>query len=128
MELVYIVISIALIEYVVFSILVGKARQDYEVPAPATTGDPVFERYYRVQQNTLELLIYFIPGILIFSQYFRADVAAAIGLVFVIGRLFYLKEYIAEPKSRALGFLLSFIPAQILLIGGLVGAIMSLME
>lgn len=126
MELVTIIIALALIEYSVFGILVGRARGKYGIDAPAVSGDPIFERYYRVQQNTLELLILFIPGILMFAQYVRADVAAGLGLIFVIGRILYLRAYIADPKSRGLGYALSFVPALILIIGGLIGAAMNL--
>ena len=62
MELVAIVILLALIEYNIFGILVGRARAKYNVPAPATSGDPVFERYCRVHQNTLEQLMVFYTG------------------------------------------------------------------
>ena len=57
MELVTIVIAVALIEYSVFGMLVGKARGTYGIDAPAITGYPIFERYYRVHQNTLENLV-----------------------------------------------------------------------
>jgi uncharacterized MAPEG superfamily protein len=122
MELVTIVIALALIEYSVFGMLVGKARGTYGIDAPAITGDPIFERYYRVQQNTLELLVLFIPGMVMFAQYVSADVAAGLGVIFVVGRFLYLRAYVADPKSRSVGFVLSFLPAQILLIGGLIGA------
>ena len=122
MELVTIVIAVALIEYAVFGMLVGKARGTYGIDAPAITGNPIFERYYRVQQNTLELLVLFIPGMMIFAQYVRADVAAGLGFIFIVGRFLYLRAYVADPKSRSLGFVLSYIPALILLIGGLIGA------
>lgn len=123
MELVTIVIAVALIEYAVFGMLVGKARGQYGIDAPAITGDPVFERYYRVQQNTLELLVLFVPGMLMFAEYVSANVAAGLGIIFIVGRYLYLKAYVADPKSRSLGFALSFVPALILLVGGLVGAL-----
>jgi len=126
MALVAIVIALALLEYSVFGILVGKARGTYDISAPAVTGNTVFESYYRVQQNTLELLIAFIPGMLMFGYYVRADIAAALGVIYIIGRVVYLKAYISEPKSRGLGFILSYLPIQILVIGGLIGAILEL--
>ena len=126
MEAVTIVIAVALIEYSVFSMLVGKARGTYDIAAPAISGDPIFERYYRVQQNTLEMLVLFIPGMFMFAEYVSADVAAGLGLVFVVGRFLYCRGYIADPKSRTLGFVLSFVPAQILVIGGLIGAAIAL--
>lgn len=126
MELVTIVIALALIEYTVFGMLVGRARGKYGVEAPAVSGDPIFERYYRVQQNTLEVLVLFIPGMWMFAHYVSADVASGLGLIFIVGRLLYLRGYVADPKSRGLGFALSFIPAQILIIGGLIGAAMNI--
>ncbi len=127
MELATIIIALALIEYIIFSILVAKARGTYEIKAPAVSGDPIFERYYRVQENTLELLIIFIPGMLMFAYYISANIAAALGAVFIIGRFIYLKSYVADPKTRSLGFSLSFFPILILVIGGLVGAVMKLL-
>ena len=127
MAAVTIVIALALIEYSVFGMLVGKARGTYGVAAPAVSGDPIFERYYRVQQNTLEMLVLFIPGIFMFGHYVSADVAAGLGLIFVVGRFLYFRGYVADPKSRTLGFILSFLPAQILVIGGLIGAALALL-
>ena len=126
MEIVTIVIALALMEYVVFSFLVGMARGKYGIAAPAVTGDPIFERYYRVQENTLELLIFFIPGMVMFAYYVRPDAAAALGVIFIIGRVLYFKSYIADPEKRTLGFFFSFFPSLILVLGGLIGAIMAL--
>jgi uncharacterized MAPEG superfamily protein len=127
MELVAIVIALALIEYAVFGMLVGKARGTYGIDAPAISGNPIFERYYRVQQNTLEILVLFVPGMIMFAQYVSADVAASLGIIFLVGRFLYLRAYVADPKSRSLGFVLSYIPALILVIGGLTGAVIKLL-
>jgi hypothetical protein len=62
MELTAIVIGLALIEYTVFTMLCGRARGRFGVVAPATSGDPTFERYFRVQQNSVEQLIIFVPA------------------------------------------------------------------
>jgi len=126
MELVAIVIALALIEYTVFGALVGRAREKYQVPAPAMSGDPVFERYNRVHQNTLELLISFIPSIVLFGYYVRPDIAAGIGAIYLVGRVLYLRAYVAEPKSRHLGAMLSMLPIFVLIIGGLIAAIVEL--
>ena len=62
-----------------------------------------------------------------FGHYINAEVAAGLGVIFVVGRFLYFRGYVADPKSRTLGFVLSFLPAQILLIGGLIGAAMALL-
>ena len=127
MEYVAIVLVLVLLQYAFFAFQVGSARAKYGVNAPAVTGHEVFERYYRVQQNTLEQLMLFVPGIFLFAVYVHALTAAGLGVVFFIGRLIYARSYVADPKSRGIGFILSFLPAQILLIGGLVGAVIKLL-
>jgi glutathione S-transferase len=125
MELVAIVISLALLQYSVFGMLVGKARGTYEIKAPAITGHPIFDRYYRVHMNTLEQLIIFIPSILVFGYFGNATVAAGLGVVFLIGRLMFLMGYVKYPAKRGPGFLIGYIPTVVLLIGGLVYAIIA---
>jgi len=123
MELVAIVISLALLQYSVFGMLVGKARGTYEIKAPAISGHPIFERYYRVQMNTLEQLTVFIPAILIFGYFGNAAIAAGLGVVFLVGRVMFLVGYVKDPAKRGPGFLTGYIPTVILLIGGLVYAV-----
>ena len=116
MQRVVIVIILALLQYFFFSILVGRARMKYSVPAPATTGDPMFERYYRVQMNTLESLVLFLPGMTIYGFYGNVYIASALGIVWIIGRFIYLRAYIKDPGSRSLGFGLTAVPSLLLLI------------
>lgn len=126
MALVAVVVLLALLEFIVFTMLVGRARIRCKVIAPATTGHPVFERYFRVQQNTLEQLIVFLPAVWFFGVYVSPLWAAGLGLVFVIGRALYLAGYVAEPGKRAPGFMMSLLANIVLTIGGLVGAVLSL--
>jgi glutathione S-transferase len=125
MELVAIVITLALIEYMYISMQVGMARGKYGVPAPAITGDPTFERYYRVQQNTVEQMVIFLPSILLFAHFVMPAAAAALGLVFIVGRALYFKGYVAAPEKRSTGFMLTFVPNVILVLGALIGAIIA---
>lgn len=127
MEFVAIVIVLALIQYFAFGMLVGKARGTYEVHAPAISGHPVFERYYRVHQNTLEMIVMFIPSIVLFSYLVRPDIAAAIGAIYLVGRVIYLRAYVADPAKRGLGFMVSILPVLVLLLGSGVAAIFSLL-
>ena len=122
MPYVHIVIVLALVEFFGFSLAVGRARGRYNVSAPATTGNEMFERYFRVHMNTLELLVMFIPSILLFGHYFNPYVAAGLGAVFLIGRLVYLFAYVKEPKKRSVGFALSMLPIIFLMLGALIGA------
>ncbi len=126
MPLVHVVIGLALVEFFLFGWAVSRARVRYHIAAPATTGHEVFERYFRVQMNTLEQLIIFVPSIVLFARYVNAYVAAALGVVFLIGRALYFRGYVKAAQSRHLGFMLSSIPNMILLIGAIVGALIAL--
>jgi glutathione S-transferase len=123
-----IVVGLALIEYLVFGYLVGDARKRYGIRAPAVTGHAVFERHYRAHMNTLELLIVFLPGMLLFARYVSPLWAAAVGILFVIGRAWYYRAYVADPDRRHGGFALSFLAIVILLAGGLIGALGALLR
>jgi glutathione S-transferase len=115
------IMGLALIEYLLLGFMVGRARGTYNVPAPATTGDPVFERYFRVHQNTLESLIVFIPALWLFATYLNIPIAIALGLIFVAARIIYAAGYIKAPEKRAAGAGLTFLVNAALVIGGLVG-------
>lgn len=125
MAIVHVVIALALIEFFIFGMLVGRARVKYQVEAPAITGHPVFERYYRVHYNTMELLLSFVPGMLLFATYVSTIGAAILGVVFIIGRVIYLRGYVEDPKRRGAGFGISVLPTMILLLGGIGGAIVA---
>lgn len=125
MEWVTIVTMVALIEVGVFAMLVGRARMKYGVQAPATTGNEIFERFYRVHYNTIEHLMLFIPGLWAFGYYVSPGWAAGIGVVFVLGRIIYAVSYIRAPESRGPGMLASVLPCWVLVIGGLVGAVLT---
>lgn len=127
MEPVAIVCVIALLQYVYLSIMVGKARGAHGVKAPATTGHPVFERHFRVQQNTAEQLLVFIPSLWMFGYYLNAMAAAALGLVFVAGRALYAFSYVNDPARRGAGFAIGMLATLFLLIGSLVGAVRPLL-
>jgi glutathione S-transferase len=126
MPLVHLVLALALLEFFVFGMAVARARATYKVPAPATTGNAVFERYFRAQMNTLEQLIIFVPAIIIFTVYVSAWVAAALGVVFIIGRAVYFRGYVRAAEGRHTGFLLSVVPNMVLLVGGALGAVWKL--
>ncbi len=91
MELVVIVTALAIIEYIILGVQVGQARGKYGVEAPATTGHPIFERYFRVHQNTLEQMPVFLPGLWLFAYYVNPTIAAGLGLVFIAARAIYAR-------------------------------------
>jgi len=127
MELVFLVILLALIEYTVFQGLVGRARVKYGVRAPATTGQADFERVNRVHQNTLEALIVFIPAVWIFGLYLSPPWAAGLGVVFIVGRVIYAVGYFRAAEKRGPGAGITGLANIALVIGALVGVVRALL-
>lgn len=127
MEWIAVVTALVLIEYLWIAARVGMARGKYGVAAPATTGNEIFERHYRVQQNTVEQLVIFLPALWIFATYASPAIGAGLGLLFLIGRAVYAVTYVADPGSRSAGFLMTFVANVILLLGALGAAVKSLL-
>ena len=119
---------LAVVQLMVFISLVGRARGRYNVPAPATTGHPIFERYFRVQMNTIECLIVLLPGLWLAAKYWPPEYVAAVGAVYIAGRTLYLRSYVRDPSSRSLGYGLSAGPAAALVFAALVGAVRALLK
>ena len=127
MELVYVVILLALILYTVLGLLVGRARAAHGVKAPAITGPEEFERTFRAHQNTLESLIVFVPAVWIFGMVVDPLWAAIIGVVYLIGRVVYARGYIGAAQKRGPGMMIGVIATAILVLGSLVGLILTMM-
>jgi len=125
MEPVAVATVLLLIQFFVFAILVGKARVQRKVMAPAVTGDEVFERYFRVHQNTLEQLIVVLPVMWLFGWYVQPLVAAGLGIVFLIGRWMYCVDYVRDPAKRGRGFMVGNLAQTVLMLGALIGAVLA---
>jgi uncharacterized MAPEG superfamily protein len=119
---------LAILQYLFFSNLVGKARGRYGVKAPAVTGHDGFERVYRVQMNTLELLVAFLPALYAAARYWPGHVVAGAGVVYLVGRFLYWRAYVSPPAKRGLGFMLSIGPVMALAISALVPALLGLLN
>jgi glutathione S-transferase len=122
MHYVDVVAMLAVLQYLAFGSLVGKARGKYGVRAPAITGSEPFERIYRVQMNTLEMLVALLPAMYVAKQYWPAEYIATLGAIYLVGRFVYLRAYIKDPSRRGLGFMLSFFPVFTLALVALIPA------
>jgi len=118
-----IILCLAVALYAALGFNVGRARGRYKIVAPATTGDPRFERIFRAHQNTLESLVEFIPALWIFSQYVSPLWGAVLGAVWIVGRALYAVSYYQAAEKRSAGFGIAAIATMILLVGGLLGAV-----
>ncbi len=126
MEVVTIVTILALIQFFWFGIEVGKMRIKHQCKAPAVTGPPEFERMFRVQQNTLEQIVMFIPALWLFAEFVNPLWAAGMGVVYLIGRAVYRMAYVKDPKGRSVGFMMTALPTLVMLIWALVDAVLGL--
>jgi glutathione S-transferase len=108
---------LAVLVYFYSSILVSRARGKFGVKLPATSGNPDFERVFRAQMNTLEWLPIFLPSLWLFAIYIGDGIAAAIGLVWVIGRILYVLGYARAVKDRGPGFAIQALATIALWIG-----------
>jgi glutathione S-transferase len=121
-NLVVIVTVLALLLYLWTGVRVAAARGKFGVAAPAVTGHPEFERAYRVQMNTLEWLPLFLAGLWLFAFYWGGRAAAALGVLWILARLYYALAYVKDPARRGPGFGLQALATLILLLGALIGA------
>ena len=95
---------LSILMYFFFSFQVGKARSTYGIKAPAISGNPDFERVFRVQMNTLEWMPIFLPALWLFAIYISDPIAAALGVVWIVGRILYMTGYAEAANKRSLGF------------------------
>jgi uncharacterized membrane protein YecN with MAPEG domain len=108
---------LALLVYFGMSLQVGRARAKCGINPPAMTGDPQLERAVRVQSNTLEWLPIFLASLWLSAIYWNELVAAALGIVWIIGRMAYSAGYMADPAKRSSGFLIQLLACAVLLFG-----------
>ena len=116
---------LALIEYLVFQGFTGAARQKGGVEAPKTTGDENYERWYRVQLNTVEQLIIFLPALWLCAHLGAPTVATVAGFAFLVGRAVYALTYVKDPSKRTVGFLLGYLANVVLIFRSLWSALMT---
>jgi glutathione S-transferase len=123
--LVAIVTVIALLVYFWTILLVGRMRGKHGIDAPAMTGNPEFERACRVQANTLEQLVLFLPLLWLANAYFALVpyLVAALGVVWIVGRIVYALGYMAEAGKRSMGFLITIVATAGLLILTIIGIV-----
>lgn len=115
------IVLLALLQYVFFTARVGLARGKYNVNAPACDGDESWNRLFRVQQNTMEQLIIFIPASYAFAFYLSELWVLLPGMAYLVGRFLYSAEYQKDPKSRTPGMSITLLANVVLLLGALFG-------
>ena len=114
---------LTLLVYLMVSFNVARARGKYGVKAPAVTGNEYFERAYRVQMNTLEQMVFFLPSMWLYALLLTDKRAAVGGLIWITGRVIYSVSYVRNPGSRGIGFTISFVAEIGLFLGAAYGVL-----
>lgn len=120
-----IITVLSLLVYFATTINVGRVRAKYNIKPPAMTGDPNFECAVRVQQNTLEQLVFFLPLLWIFSYYISAFWGLILGGFWILGRIIYALGYYQAPEKRTPGFGISSLSSLALLGGAIAGLVLA---
>jgi uncharacterized MAPEG superfamily protein len=108
--------------------MVGRARTKYGIKAPAIHGHPAFERAWRVQMNTLETTLMFIPALWLAAQYSDPLWAGVAGLVWLAARVWYAFAYTRDPARRGPAFLLCMVAWGVLMAMSAVGVGLAMFE
>ena len=114
---------LALAFYVYTGIKVGQARGRYKVEAPTVTGDPAFERVYRVQMNTLEQIVAFLPALWLYVTFGNPFWASGLGLLWIAGRVWYAIGYYRAADKRGPGFAITVLALGALWLGAAIGVV-----
>lgn len=120
---------LALIFYIWTGISVARARGKHGVKAPTMTGPAEFECAVRVQANTLEWLVVFVPALWLATVYFSPSMSIlylswlppVLGAIWIVGRVIYKSGYMTAPEKRETGFVISTLAALALIICALIG-------
>jgi len=128
-----VVTILALIFYIWTGLSVAGARGKHQVKAPTMTGPLEFECAVRVQANTLEWLVVFVPALWLAIVYFSPSMSIiylswlppVLGLIWVVGRVIYKTGYMTAPEKRETGFVISALAVLALIICALIGIFMT---
>ncbi len=128
MEWVTIVTVLAIGQFIWFGIQVGSMRGKHEVKAPAMTGHPEFERMSRIQMNTLEQMVCFLPALWMYAHLVNPLWGAGLGVVYLIGRFIYRSAYLKDPGGRTAGFMITFLPTAVMLVWVLIDSVLGIVR
>lgn len=108
------------------TLMVGRARGKHGVKVPDMVGPEPFMYAVRVHLNTIEGLLLFLPALWLFALTVSDLYAAAVGVFYPVGRIFYALGYYQEPSKREVGFMIGLIATVICLLGSGYGLVITL--
>jgi glutathione S-transferase len=125
---------LAVLLYTYMGIAVGQMRGKHQIAAPAMVGHPELERAIRVHYNTLESLPAFLAALWIATLFFHSGsmpalgwLAPLLGVVWIVGRVIYMRGYMQAPDKRGTGFAISSLAVLVMILLGFIGIIMDWM-
>lgn len=124
---------LAIVFYFWTGLHVAIQRGKHGVKAPTMTGPLQFESAVRVQMNTLEWMVIFVPLLWLATIYFSPAMSMAylswlppvLGIIWIIGRWLYMSGYMAAPDKRSMGFSIAGLASIGLLICAIIGIAMT---
>ncbi|TAN07292.1 MAG: MAPEG family protein [Rhodanobacteraceae bacterium] len=119
------VVLLTVLLLLLVTLLTGRARHKYGIKAPATSGHPLFERAYRVQMNTLEHAVIFLPAFWLAARLGNPNWAGVLGLTWLAGRAWYVSAYQRDPASRGRPFILALLALVLLIALAIFGVVRS---
>ncbi|MCP9886678.1 MAPEG family protein [Cyanobium sp. ATX 6A2] len=117
---------LALLLYLATVMLVGRARFRHGIKPPASDGPEPFLRALRVQQNTLEQLVFFLPSLWLAALFASESWASLLGFIWVGARVAYAVGYLQAPEKRGPGFGISLLAGVALWLVALAGVLNAL--
>jgi glutathione S-transferase len=119
-----IITLLAVAFYFFMATRVAVARGRFNVKHPATTGNLDFERIFRAHINTLEWMPTFLVPLWLCAFYLSDRGAAAVGLLWIVGRVVYFFGYSQAVEKRLPGFFIQSSTCFLLFVGAIVGIVM----
>ena len=107
---------------------VGAARSQHGIKAPAISGHPDFERAWRVQMNTLEAAVMFLPSLWLATRYGGQPwLAGVVGLLWILSRTWYAVAYQRDADKRGTPFAMASLFMSALLVWGLLAVLIRML-
>jgi uncharacterized membrane protein YecN with MAPEG domain len=97
-------------------VYVGRQRMRHRIAPPATTGPEEFVRALRVLMNTVENVVLFLPTLWIAALYGSPRIAALVGAIWLVARVWYAFGYARATRARSMPFMLGGIAWAVLLV------------
>jgi uncharacterized membrane protein YecN with MAPEG domain len=114
---------LAVLWYIVTAFQVGRAHVKYKIDAPNMTGHPALERAVRVQMNTLEQIVAFLPAMWLYAWFGNPRWAAIACAIWILGRIVYSVGYWVDEKKRGPGFTISFLALVVVWVAALISVV-----